>query len=140
MRPSSAFQWAVLWAACLTTFVAVWLLFATPARSDTGDDLRREVVSTLLHHTLYIRHAYTATYLHFDEAGAILNGARTGYWSETGAVYPTKVEVWGSGVIHMEAERVAVAFDQKKQSWAEVRRPTAHVVIDIQFAPGHLIP
>lgn len=110
------------------------------ARAATADNeqVGRDVAQSLLHHTIYIRHAYSATYLHFDEKGAILNGARTGYWPEVAAVYPTRVEILPSALLHIEADRMAVVFNQHKAKWDDVRRHTANVVIEVQFNPAHL--
>jgi TonB family protein len=122
------------WAA----IVVLVLLCAANGATETPDQIRHDVAPLLLHRTVYIRHSYSSTYLHFNEDGAILNGARMGYWSETGGVYPTRIEVWPSGLLHIEGERVAVAFNQRKERWDDVRRPHAAVVIEVQFAPGHL--
>jgi TonB family protein len=121
--------------------IGIAILFgALPARTDSTDAMRHYAAEKLLHRNVFVRHAYSATYLHFNENGAILNGVRTGYWAESGAIYPTKVEVWASGVLHIEADRVAVAFDQRKGTWQQLRRNSANVVIEVQFSPAHLTP
>jgi TonB family protein len=107
------------------------------AAADT-EQVRRDVAQSLLRHTIYIRHAYSNTYLHFDESGAILNGVRTGYWSEVAGIYPTRVEILPSALLHIEADRMAIAFNQHKGKWEENRRSTASVVIEVQFSAADL--
>lgn len=128
-----------LTAAGLIALVSVAVVPAdTHAAAADTDQVRREIARSLLHHTIYIRRAYSATYLHFDESGAILNGVGTGLWPEVAAVYPTKVEILPSALLHIEADRMAVAFNQHKAKWDDVRRQTANVVIEVQFNPSHL--
>src|SRR5690349_20588207 len=119
----------------LATLLAIHtaLLFIICATALADDEQIRQAVSqTLLHHTVFVRESYSATYLHFDENGEIVNDVRRGAWSSTGAMSPVKIEILPSNVLHIEAERVAMAFNHSKQRWDEIRRPTDRVVIEVQ--------
>ena len=55
------------------TGVFTFLLCVATARADTPDQVRQELVRTLIRHTIYVRQAYQASYLRFDEQGKLLN-------------------------------------------------------------------
>src|SRR5690349_16479979 len=116
-----------------TLWAATFLLCAAAAAADSPEQVRHELAGTLIHHTVYLRHAYAGTYLHYDGSGKLLNQVPHGHWTDSGAVYPLKLEVNGAGLLHVEAERVAVAFDHRRGQWATMRRENAPVVIEVQL-------
>jgi len=120
------------------TGVFTFLLCVATARADTPDQVRQELVRTLIRHTIYVRQAYQASYLRFDEQGKLLNHVEPGSWTDTGAIYPTKIEMSSTGLLHIEAQRVAVAFDQTKATWQTIRRESVPVVVEVQFSQATL--
>ena len=127
-------RFALIWAA---TAMCVVLTLRVRA-AESPDQVRRGIAPLLVHHVMYVHHAYEGSYLHYDGNGRLLNHVAEGMWADTGAIYPNKVELNSAGLLHIEADRVAVAFDHRKGAWVTTRRDNTPVVLEMQFDPAGL--
>jgi TonB family protein len=137
MRRAFPEIWATCKGGCPVLLLLLIFIAAPMAQSaQNHDDARHLISEWLLHHTVYVRHAYRGSVLRFDDQGRLTNHVAPGFWSDTGAVYATKVELATSGLVHIEALREATVYNHGKSRWEPLRRNDFPVVIEIQFSPA----